>query len=144
MRASGAARSTSAINASRSTGQGGSAGRAMAIIAKRRQKVLRSPEESPIPVTRPRHCFAALAQPAKPAGSSVSISERTGLAERRRAPIGRDADHERRTVDDGAELEVAEGGPVDHVDGHARARAAAAKAAPSASSSSAPMATATP
>ena len=39
-----------------------------------------------------------------------------GLAENRRRAVGRDADDDRRAVDDGAELEVAEGGLVDDVD----------------------------
>ena len=41
------------------------------------------------------------------------------LAQDRRGAVGRDADHHRRTVDDRAELEIAEGRLVDHVHRHA-------------------------
>ena len=42
------------------------------------------------------------------------------LAQDRRGAVRRDADHHRRTVDDRAELEIAEGRLVDHVHRHAR------------------------
>jgi len=41
-----------------------------------------------------------------------------GLAENGRGPGGGNADHERRAIDDGAELELAEFGTVDDVIGH--------------------------
>ena len=60
--------------------------------------------------------------PAREARRQQRLDARAdGLAEHRRGAVRRDADDQRRAVDDGAELEGAKAGPVDHVDGHAGA-----------------------
>ncbi len=66
------------------------------------------------------------------------------LAEHRRGAVGGNADDQRRTIDDGAEGEIAKRRTVDDIHRHAGARAAAANSAASLSSAQSATAMAAP
>ena len=72
-------------------------------------------------MTDGRQAFAAFAHSRNPCGKNRLDASANFLPEDRRGAIGRNADHDRRTLDDAAELEIAEGGTIHDIDRHAGA-----------------------
>jgi len=92
----------------------------------------RLPKPPPARRRKPRglHRLAPAAGSVGPAGKAARDHRlelgADRLGEDRRRAVGRDADDERRAIDDGAEGKIAISGPVDHIDRNAgRARGAA-------------------
>ena len=106
-------------NNSKSLSVGNASGAAMARSVNFSQSVRRRRKGSASAAMRGRHERAASAQRAKPARDQRLDLGADRLAENRRSAVGRDADDERRAVDDRAEREIAKGRPVDDVDRHA-------------------------
>ena len=92
------------------------------------QNFRRPAKDRPDAFTAPRQRRAASAQRGKSARDQRFEPGADRLGEHRRGAVGRDADHQRRTIDDGAEGEVAEVRLVDHIDRHAGRAAGGGKA----------------